>query len=331
MTRLRDIYLSVNCKTLGDTICATPSLRKMFFVYGKKINVVVPDETKRIWINNPYIEKLYNFEEFNEKFKNKDWNHLVNNEIEYYQTYVLPGQKNQFGIERKFQHVDLRQIHANDLGFQLFDDELECDFFPNKRSNLLKLPKDYIVIHPSTNWPNRTWNHENWQSLIDFLTRNNIFTVVTGKTTIQQEVESITEKRIKKFNNLYGLDLSDQLDLSDTWHLLNNAKLFITLDSGLLHLAGTTDTFIIQLGSAKDPRFSSPYRKGTRNYKYLYIKGKCDLFCTNNMKYGVREWGTMNNVPPLTGCLENKPTFECHSSVEDVTRTIEYLFKTNLL
>ena len=49
------------------------------------------------------------------------------------------------------------------------------------------------------------------------------------------------------------------------------------------------------------------------------------------MKYGVREWGTMNNVPPLTECLENKPTFECHSSVEDVTKTINYLFKTNLL
>ena len=76
MINQRDVYLSVNCRTLGDTLCATPSLRKMFFVYNKKINVVVPDETKRIWINNPYIDKLYSYEEFKDKFKNKDWNYL---------------------------------------------------------------------------------------------------------------------------------------------------------------------------------------------------------------------------------------------------------------
>ena len=331
MKVMRDVYLSVNCKTLGDTICFTPTLRKVFYIYNKKINVVVPEESKRIFINNPYIDVLYSYEEFQEKFKNKDWNHLISNEIEYYQTYLFPGVKNQLGIERKFQHVDLRQVHANDLGFQLFEDELYCDFFPNNFSNSIDLPKDYVVIHPSTNWPNRTWSHESWQLLINFLSKNNIFTIITGKTTVQKEKLLTTEKYINKFENLYGLDLSDNLDLSDTWHLLNNARLFITLDSGLLHLAGTTDTFIIQLGSAKDPRFSSPYRKGTRNYKYIYIKGKCDLFCTNNMKYSIKEWGTMNNVPPLTGCLENKPTFECHSSIKDVTNTITYLTNNNIV
>lgn len=233
---MRDVYLSVNCKTLGDTICFTPTLRKVYSIYDKKINVVVPEETKRIFINNPYIDTLYSYEEFNNKFKNKDWNDLISNEIEYYQTYLLPGLKNNLGVERKFQHVDLRQVHANDLGFQLFDDELECDFFPNDFSKCVDLPKDYVVIHPSTNWPNRTWNHENWQSLIDYLAENKIFTVITGKTTVQKEKSITTEKFIFKFKNVYGLDLSDNLDLSDTWHLLNNAKLFVTFDSGLLHL-----------------------------------------------------------------------------------------------
>lgn len=328
---MKDVYISIVCNTLGDTLCFTPSLRKVYHIYNKKINVVVPQQSKRIFINNPYIDTLYSIEEFHEKFKDKEWDSLVNNEIEFYQTYVLPGLKNQFGVERKFQHVDLRQIHANDLGFQLFDDELECEFFPNDYSYDFKLPEKYVVIHPSTNWPNRTWKHENWQTLIDFLKEKNIITIITGKKTIQQEKLLVTDKTIEQFNNLHGFDLSDKLDLSDTWHLLNNAKLFITFDSGLLHLAGTTDTFILQLGSAKDPRFSSPYRKGSRNYKYMYIKGNCDLFCTNNMKYGIKEWGTMNNVPPLTGCLENKPTFECHSSVEDVIKTINYLFDNNVI
>jgi hypothetical protein len=36
------------------------------------------------------------------------------------------------------------------------------------------------------------------------------------------------------------------------------------------------------------------------------------------MKYGVKEWGTIQGVPPLIGCLENKATFECHPAVDHV-------------
>lgn len=113
--------------------------------------------------------------------------------------------------------------------------------------------------------------------------------------------------------------------------MLNNAKMLITFDSGILHLAGTTDTFIVQLGSAKNPKFVAPYRKGSQNYKYTYIKGKCDLFCTSNLRYSAKERDDINSIPILTGCLENKPTFECQSSIEDVTKTISYLFDNNIV
>jgi hypothetical protein len=44
------------------------------------------------------------------------------------------------------------------------------------------------------------------------------------------------------------------------------------------------------------------------------------------MKYGVKEWGSINGVPPLINCLEKKPTFECHPSVEQVlTKIIELI------
>jgi hypothetical protein len=39
----------------------------------------------------------------------------------------------------------------------------------------------------------------------------------------------------------------------------------------------------------------------------------------------------MNSIPPLTDCLENKPKFECHSSIEDVTNTITYLINNNIV
>jgi hypothetical protein len=84
------------------------------------------------------------------------------------------------------------------------------------------------------------------------------------------------------------------------------------MDSGLLHLAGTTDANIIQLGSSINNKLRAPYRNNSQDYKYKYISGPCDLFCASNMKYGVKEWKTIQGVPPLINCLENKPKFDCH-------------------
>jgi hypothetical protein len=43
------------------------------------------------------------------------------------------------------------------------------------------------------------------------------------------------------------------------------------------------------------------------------------------MKYGVKEWGDIQGIPPLINCLENKPTFECHPSVDNVFNIINLL------
>ena len=71
--------------------------------------------------------------------------------------------------------------------------------------------------------------------------------------------------------------------------------------------------------------------QSSQNYKYTYVKGKCDLFCTSNLRYSAKERDDINSIPILTGCLENKPTFECQSSIEDVTKTVSYLFDNNIV
>ncbi len=37
---MKDVYYAVISGTIGDTICATPTLRKLYQVYQRKINVV---------------------------------------------------------------------------------------------------------------------------------------------------------------------------------------------------------------------------------------------------------------------------------------------------
>jgi ADP-heptose:LPS heptosyltransferase len=55
---LLDLHLS---KGLGDSICATPSLRKLYYAYGKKISVLT--EHPIIFKNNPYVDKVFNSRE----------------------------------------------------------------------------------------------------------------------------------------------------------------------------------------------------------------------------------------------------------------------------
>ena len=119
----------------------------------------------------------------------------------------------------------------------------------------------------------------------------------------------------------------NKTNLSQAWHLIENSIAFVTMDSGLLHLAGTTDAHIIQLGSSINPRWRAPYRHNSQEYKYHYVGGGCSIFCASDMKYGIGEWGSIQGVPPLINCLEKKPTFECHPKYDMVLNKILEIYE----
>jgi ADP-heptose:LPS heptosyltransferase len=314
------IYYLIHSNSFGDTLAATPTLRYLHQSHGEKINIVT--HNKQVFENNPYVEKLMSFAEFDNI--NKD-------NIIKYESFTFAGRADNNGIEKKFSHLDIRQVHAFDLGFQLVPNQMDYDFYPNELRINIDLPKDYVVLHVTTNWPNRTWHYNNWKLLVEWLRINNIFTVLIGSGYREELHSSYSDKPLDKicpkFDNLYGIDLTNTGTMSDMWWVLNGAKCLVTMDSGPLHLAGTTDTHIIQLGSAIDPYLRAPYRNGTQDYKYEYVLGSCNIHCNSNLKYYVNVWGHINAVPPLPNCMENKPKFECHPYPNQVIEKINNLIK----
>ena len=97
----------------------------------------------------------------------------------------------------------------------------------------------------------------------------------------------------------------------------------------MLHFAGTTDTNIIEVGSAIDPYYKTPWRHGTQDYKHKFVGGSCKLFCQSDMKYNtiddqkITGWNGFRSP----GCYENKPTYECHPSVNAVFNEVLEFFK----
>lgn len=313
---MKEIYYVINSVNWGDTLMSTPTLRLLFNAHQQKINIVT--HKKDVFNNNPYVNIVLSFEEFGS---------INASNIIIYNSFTFPGSKDNNGIEKKFSRIDTRQLHAFDLGFQLLPEELHCDFYPNPMSLDLDLPKDYVVLHVTTNWPNRTWGYNKWSDLIKWLKDNKIFTVLIGAGYREELHNSYSDKPLDKncplFDDYYGLDLTNKGTMSDMWWIINGAKAIVTMDSGPLHLAGTTDVEIIQLGSAINPKLRAPYRYGSQEYKYHHIGGSCNIYCNSNLEYNVRVWGDINSVPPQPNCLENKPTFECHPQVPEVIAKIK--------
>jgi ADP-heptose:LPS heptosyltransferase len=300
---MKNVCIDVlGCRALGDTLAVTPTLRKLYQSYNKKISIAT--HHPELFKNNPYVDNVFT-----------EMNDFIRNEYETFISFNVGYHPN--GVCYKHNAMDIRQFHAVNLGFMLTKDEMSMDYFPDEMEPIENLPEKYVLIHPVQNWNSRTWDAKKWQMLTKILNERGIAVVSIGKDSSELGGSNV-DKPVFNFNIDLGLNLMNKTSLSQTWHLINNSMCFITMDSGLLHLAGTTDIEIIQLGSSINPEFRSPFRNGSQDYKYHYVLGGCGLHCASDMKYGVREWQSIQGIPSLVNCLERKETFECHPTIFSV-------------
>jgi ADP-heptose:LPS heptosyltransferase len=304
---LLDLHLS---RGLGDTICSTPSLRKLFFAYGKKISVLT--DHPYIFKNNKYVDKIFNTTETSRESLEEQYELLVS---------FAPNLENQYKLGLRHNVMDIRQFHASGIGFNLLPEECHTDFVPDKWEPIENLPNKFILIHPVQSWAARTWDEDKWKLLTNMLNDNDIAVVSVGKSSSEVGWHMV-QKPVFDFPIKLGLNLMNQTTISQTWWLIQKSLAFVTMDSGLLHLAGCTDANIIQLGSSINWKLRAPYRNGRQDYKYHYVDGECKIACASDMRYGVKEWGSVRGIPPLVGCLEGKSEFVCHPNVNQIFNKI---------
>jgi hypothetical protein len=318
------IYDIRNARGLGDTISSTPTLRKISKSYQQKISVITAHP--EVFRGNPHVSEALTPDVADSKI---DYSKYI-----HHKSFDNIGYPDQRGVETKHNTMDIRQLHSVGLGFMLTDEELETEYYRESHVHIPNLPEKYVLIHPVQSWPNRTWSINNWQQLVTELNNRNIPVVCIGRDSSEVGFHNV-QKPIFELDITLGLNLMNRTNLDEAHYLMENAMCLITMDSGMLHLAGTTDVHIILLGSAINPKLRIPYRKGNQDYKIDYIQGGCNLMCASDMKYGVKEWKSIHGVPPLVNCLENKPTFECHPFPEKVLNRISsivepYYRKNNL-
>ena len=241
-------------RALGDTLCSTPTIRKLYNSYNQKISIIT--NHKEIFKNNPYVDSIFD--------SNVDVE-LLKDEYEIFNSFDVFYKPN--GVCNKHNVMDIRQFHAINLGFMLTKDEMTLDYIPSKTSIMKEIPIKYVLIHPVQNWNSRTWSIDNWKLLTKLLNEKNIHVVSIGKNSSEFGGSNV-EKPVFDFDIDLGMNLMNKTTLDETWNLIEYSLCFVTMDSGLLHLAGTTDAQIIQLGSSINNEFRAPYRNGSQDYKY---------------------------------------------------------------
>jgi ADP-heptose:LPS heptosyltransferase len=115
-----------------------------------------------------------------------------------------------------------------------------------------------VLIHPGPSWPVREWPVENWTQLIAALRARGF--------------NHIAQLGVSRYMNFGQVDvpsipgtvsLINRLSVSECFAVIAQAKLFIGIDSGLLHIAATVRTPSVGLFGMTLPemRFSKNFQK----------------------------------------------------------------------
>lgn len=137
--------------------------------------------------------------------------------------------------------------------------------------NFLK-PNNYIVVEPhvkSQNSPNKIWDFENWQKLID----NLIKFILVNK--LDYHIAQIGMKGSKLLDRT--INLTGQTTFRETAYLIENSKFLIAHEGGLVHLARAVNKKSVVLISAIMPKELMAYPENINFYNDVGCK-ECGLF-----------------------------------------------------
>jgi len=290
-------YVSASYLGLGDHLSVIPAIEKLSKSYERKIDVII--KHPELLINNPYVNNIY-------KLGVDPISHLNNPRVKIYDPYA--------NIDFKFFSVDLRDVASYGCGFGLLTEEKQINFYPDPFIEIKELPKYYMLINPCIRGVDRDLGKEGWQKVVDILNEKGVFVVAEGANNPDGS-PNYHQLNIKNGLNLCGDPRMNSL--SQIWHLINRSDAYVTFDTGMYILAGTTGAQILLIDSYFDNEFHKPYRKNKE--KLVVIKGECEEKCLSKLKYHVKEHGNLRQ-PLVQKCALNYSTFKCIPSPERIAQ-----------
>ena len=202
----------------------------------------------------PYFAKIKNRVSFKTKFRNI----LLTKTIKRRKT-ILNGKINDKTLYRYLSLFIKPKTDKYEFDYQ----EPKLQIYQKKTQELivkfsLNSKKNIIAICPGAEFgKSKLWPWKNFKDLLKKLIKEDLQIIILGsnkeKEIAQKIIQNIDSKKIK---NLVG-----KTKLEDAVELLNLAKVSITHDSGLMHIASATKTKTIAIYGSTSKEFTPPLNK----------------------------------------------------------------------
>ncbi len=325
--------LLIRFAAMGDTLLMTPAVRAIRNKYpDANLDFLVSNINFSIIENSPYLSKIYKFE-FSKKISKlkenlKLLNRLRKNNYDlildfepfvsltaliaiflkgkYTAGYKTENQKKHFAFDgfvnhsKKRHEVDNLLALAEHIGCDVHDRKTELWIPEEVKARIEMLfsahkigKKKIVVIHPSTGGENhpRQWPEEYFVKLIEFLYNN----YETDIILIGGKNEKNIAERIEADTKGKAVSLCGQTDLNGTIEIIRRCDLFISGNTGTMHIAAALDKPLIALHGPTDPARFGPLGNNSHVIKSPL---HCSPCLNLGFEYGCKEYPCMKFITP---------------------------------
>ncbi len=138
-----------------------------------------------------------------------------------------------------------------------------------------------IVIGPSASCPSKRWPRDNFLKLIKLLKEkaSSKFVAITSEAERQIAEEMVKDNQV--------IDFRGKLNISELGALFKRSALFISNDSGPVHIAASIGTPVISIFGRSDPGLSPQrWRPLGKNSTYIHKDVDCPVCLAHNCRKG---------------------------------------------
>jgi heptosyltransferase-2 len=321
--------LIIRTDRLGDVILSTPVIKNLRNCFPEAhIAFICRPYTKRILEGNPYLNEVIVYDKYRThkkvwpsiKFaldlrkKKFDWALILHPTNRVHIFTFFAGIPLRIGWDKKMGWLLTKKLPQakqegarheleytldilRTLGLKADD---KTTYFPiNKEAQKrvgallkefgLRDEEKLIVIHPSASCPSKRWPQEHFLELIKLFEEKKGFKIAV----VTSEEEKSFGQKLVEDNRI--LDLRGKLDILELASLLQQASLFVSNDSGPVHIAANFKIPVISIFGRKDPGLSPQRWKPLgNNSSYLSNDPGCtvclahdcnnDFLCLKNIE-----------------------------------------------
>ena len=249
---------------LGDTVMATPAIDNLIGHYNEpKITLIGSSISTEILKNHPYVVKTY--------ILNRNYKELYKtaNELSYFDVFIsfrssIRSRFMKFFVssEKKYQffHNNYQNRHQVEKYNDFINDSLNTNYLAGRLNFHWKSSFTYkhltLGINPGSSFGSaKRWYPKEFAKVAINLS-NQYDIIIFGdskETQIANDIEKLLiEGGVKNYQNLSG-----NTSISELINLISKLDLFITCDSGPMHLAATFQVPTVTIfGPTKDSETS---------------------------------------------------------------------------